>query len=185
MEGGWWSDDWKERVERILSYFGAQNSISSMSEKKAEVAEKPPVTYVIRRGESVRKFVGWKEEAQYLADERLQTCDCPGFVNTGKCKHLEFKGLLDQFRVDELIFFGEHIGECKPKNKDQILQLIGWLGETLKSHFRFGLLDVTELVPNPADPDLFSFVRFEGKRNRNTLIVGYAHGIMFSVKSVC
>jgi hypothetical protein len=146
--------------------------------------QSPATTYVVKRGEDVQKFVGWKQEAKYIADEKFQMCDCPGFANAGKCKHLEFKELLNEFGVEELVFFGDEIGKCEPKNKEQITKLTEWLTQRLKEHFQFETLVAKEFVANPANPDLFSFIRFDGTRKKKTLVVGYAHGIMFTVRPV-
>lgn len=168
-------------VREIIRFFCGQNSISGMGEA---VREKVPVTYVVKRGERIRKFIGWKEEVKYDTDEKLHSCDCLGFLNTGKCKHLEFKELLDEFKVDEFIFFGDEIGECRPKDKDQILKIMKELHRTLERHFKFEELEPTDIVPFPADPNLYSCIRFVGKRKSKLLIVGYIHGIMFTVKPV-
>lgn len=141
-----------------------------------------PVTYVISKGKEIEKYEGYNKANTYMADEDMGVCDCQGFVNTGHCKHIDLKGLLSQFKVDELIFFGSELGDSKPKNEGQIRALASDLLAKLIEHFKFDSLVLKELIRNPMDPTLYNSVKFTGKRKKSTLIVGYVHGIMFIVE---
>lgn len=141
-----------------------------------------PVTYVISAGKEIEKYEGYTKTETYMADEEMGVCDCQGFVNTGHCKHLDLKGLLPQFKTADLVFFGSELGDCKPKNDGQMRALASDLLAKLLEHFKFEALELKELIRNPMDPTLYNSVKFTGKRKRSTLIVGYAHGIMFIVE---
>ena len=143
-----------------------------------------PVTYVISKGKKIEKYEGYNKMNTYMADEDMDVCDCQGFVNTGHCKHLDLKGLLKQFKTDELIFFGSDLGDCKPKSEGQIRTLASDLLAKLIERFKFDSLVMKELVRNPMDQTLYNCVKFTGKRKKNTLIVGYTHGVMFIVEPV-
>jgi hypothetical protein len=143
---------------------------------------KVPPTYVVHRGKPIDKFDGYAKTDTYMADEDLDCCDCQGFVKTGHCKHLDLKGLLNQFKTDELIFFGKELGDCKAKNERQIQSIATELLPTLLHHFQFDALEVAGFLQNPMDATLYNCIKFRGKRKKNTLIVGYAHGIMFMVE---
>jgi hypothetical protein len=150
-----------------------------MEKKKSESA---PTTYVIKRGKPIEKYSGYEKTESYLADENLGACDCIGFSNNAKCKHMEFKGLLNQFTVDELIFFGKDIGECKPMPIEKLSLLIPILEEALKEHFKFSEIDLKEMKTVPTNPSMYSFLVFHGKRDKTVPIVGYMKGVMFLVK---
>ena len=152
-----------------------------MSETQVE-KKNEPITYVIRRGKEIEKFVGYTLERTYVADEVMRACDCMGFMNTTHCKHIEFKRLLDDFNVDEMVFFGETLGDCKPKTEEQMDKIMLDLIETLATHFSIVDIDVTRYIQNPAEPKLFNCIEFTGKRKKPTLIVGYTRGIMFTLK---
>lgn len=141
-----------------------------------------PVTYVISKGKEIEKYEGYTKTETYMADEEMDVCDCQGFVNTGHCKHLDLKGLLGQFKTDDLIFFGSELGDCKPKTDGQIRTLASDLAAKLLEHFKFEMIALKELVRNPMDQNLYNSVKFTGRRKKNTLIVGYTHGIMFIVE---
>jgi hypothetical protein len=141
-----------------------------------------PVTYVISAGKEIDKYEGYTKTETYMADEEMGICDCQGFVNTGHCKHLDLKGLLSQFKTADLVFFGSELGDCKAKTEGQIRSLASDLLAKLIEHFKFESLELKELIRNPMDPTLYNSVKFNGKRKKNTLIVGYTHGIMFIVE---
>ena len=146
-----------------------------------EAPVKEPITYVIKRGQPIDKFVGYKKERSYSADENLGICDCIGFNNHTHCKHLNFKQLLDDpnFKCDEMIFFGENIGDCRPKTEAQMEKILLALIEPLDKHFGIVDIDCKPFIKHPAYPNLFSSIQFTGKRKKQTLIVGWASGILF------
>lgn len=141
-----------------------------------------PITYVISKGKEIEKYEGYTKTETYMADEEMGVCDCQGFVNTGHCKHLDLKGLLQQFKTDDLVFFGSELGDSKPKTDAQIRTLASDLATKLQAHFKFEAIALKELVRNPMDPNLYNCVKFVGRRKRSTLIVGYTHGIMLIVE---
>lgn len=147
--------------------------------------KEPPTSYLIRRGKEIEKYAGYVKRGTYMADENLNACDCSGFTHRGECKHMMFKSLLNEFDVDELIFFGAELGECKPKTGDQISAIAEMLLKELTDHFKFDKLDIEHFIPNPADPDTCNAVEFSGSRSggKKTLIAGYRSGIMFIVRS--
>lgn len=147
-------------------------------------AVKAPLTYVVKKDQPIDKYVGYEKDTTYVADENLGTCDCIGYTNTAHCKHLLFKALLSQFGVEELVFFGETVGACKPKPKEKIMKIALNLWEPLTEHFKFTVLEVDKLIPNPADSNVFNCIEFKGKRSKPTLVVGYTSGVMFLVKPI-
>lgn len=145
--------------------------------------KKPPVTYVVKKGQPIQKFVGYTKERDYVADDSLGVCDCVGFTNHGKCKHMEFRTLLTEFNVDELVFFGDHLGDCIPKSQEQITKYVMEdLWETLSTHLKITDLDIKRFIPNQVDPNVFNCVELSGKRSKPTLIVGYTHGVLVFLK---
>ncbi len=143
-----------------------------------------PTTYLIRKEREIEKYVGYQKAAAYLADEKFSICNCEGFARNAHCKHLDLKNLLVEFKVDEMVFYGKELGECKPKNSEQIQKLATKLVEVLKSHFFFERIELHELVKTPVSPDLYGCIKFKGYRNKKTLVVGYAQGVMFVVRPV-
>jgi hypothetical protein len=143
-----------------------------------------PTTYVVKRGEPIDKYMGYKKLTSYTANEQLGVCDCISYSYRESCKHLVFKDLLDQFKVNEFVFFGNEIGECRPRTKEDIIKLADSLKEVIKSHFMYDSLELVQLIQNPTNSDLYNSVTFEGVRARNVLVVGYVRGILFRVLPV-
>lgn len=139
------------------------------------------ITYVVKRGQPVEKYVGYKKERTYDTNENLGVCDCEGFSHTTHCKHLRFKAMLDEttFKGDEMVFFGENVGDPKPKTENQISDIMLELLEPLEKHFNIVDIDVNRYVATPVNPNLFTAIEFRGKRKKPTQIVGYFKGILF------
>lgn len=149
------------------------------------VSPTPCPTYVVKRGQPVEKYVGYKKEAEYSANEQIGVCDCMGFNYRDHCKHLLFKMLLDQFKVDEFVFYGEEFGECKPRVKDEIMVLGEALKGVLRKHFVYDTLELARLIENPIDPHLYNCIEFDGKRKtHNVLVLGYYRGIMLVIRPI-
>jgi len=148
--------------------------------------EKPkaPRTYVVKRGQPMEKFSGYEREATYLTDESLGTCDCIGFMQsrTATCKHLILKGLLDHFKVEELVFFGQGLGESRPKPRQKVLDIAKVVEDELRVHFKYESLELKRIIQNLSDPAVFNGFEFDGRRAKTTLVVGYVSGLMFVVK---
>jgi hypothetical protein len=141
-----------------------------------------PTTYVVRRGEHIDKYLGYNKITTYTANEQLGTCDCISFSYRESCKHLLFKDLLEQFRVDEFVFFGNELGECKPRTKEDIMSLANTLQEVIKDHFKYDDIKLTQLIQNPTNPQFYNSITYEGSRPKNNiLVVGYVRGILFRV----
>ena len=149
------------------------------------VSSTPCPTYVVKRGQPIEKYVGYNKEATYSANEQIGVCDCIGFNHRDHCKHLLFKMLLDQFKVDEFVFYGSEFGECHPRVKEEMIATGAALQEILKKHFKYETLELARLIENPIDTHLYNCIEFDGRRKQhNVLVLGYYKGIMLVIRPI-
>jgi hypothetical protein len=149
------------------------------------VSSTPCPTYVVKRGQPVEKYEGYEKVAEYSANEQMGVCDCQGFTHRDHCKHLMFKMLLDQFKVDEFVFYGVEFGECHPRVEKEIMELGTILKEIIQKHFKYDILKLARLIQNPIDPTLYNCIEFDGSRKmHNVLVLGYFRGIMLVIRPI-
>ena len=145
--------------------------------------KKVPTVYVVKAGHPVEKYSGYAKVGEYSANERVGVCDCTGFMNRSECKHLVLKSMLQELKVEEFLFFGTSLGECKPKTGEQITKIAEDLTTELTSHFNFESLGVHRFIPAAMVPDRCGAIEFVGKRKggKDAMIVGYFNGVLFTI----